>query len=92
MAKEQPRLTEVTVSHAAGGAVSIRSYGNEKSDYSIFQSRKWVFPEDWTEEQIEKFVEEKRKPLRDLVDALADAEHKERFAQSYLSTRSEDGY
>lgn len=63
----------------------IRSHAAEKSDYSYFESQKFVFPEDWTEDQVRAYVEEQRQVLRERVDIIASAEHEERFNQSYLS-------
>jgi hypothetical protein len=83
--KSEPQLTEVVISHTAGGAVAIREYSNEKSSYSYFESRKFVFPEGWSEADIEAYVEDKRKPLRERVDDIASAEHAERFDQSYMA-------
>jgi hypothetical protein len=84
-AKSTPQLTEVTVSHSAGGGVHIRSHAAEKSDYSYFESRKYVFPEDWSPEDIEAYVEERRQEVRERVDVIASAEHAERFDASYMS-------
>lgn len=83
--KSEPQLTEVTISHSAGGGVKIRKYGDESSTYSYFESRKFAFGEDWTEDEIEAYVEDKRQPLRDRVDIIASAEHAERFDQSYMA-------
>lgn len=83
--KSVPQLTEVTISHSAGGGVNIRKYGDEKSSYSYFESQKLVFQDDWTEEDIIAHVEEKRQVLRDRVDIIASAEHEERFNQSYMA-------
>ncbi len=87
MAEEitEPRITEVTISHSAGGGVNIRKYGDEKSSYSYFESQKIVFPPDWTDDQVAAVVEEKRQELRDRVDIIAGAEHAERFDQSYMA-------
>jgi cytochrome c2 len=84
-AKSTPQLTEVTVSHSAGGGVHIRSHAAEKSDYSYFEARKFTFQEDWTEDEIEAYVEEKRQQVRERVDIIASAEHAERFDASYMS-------
>jgi hypothetical protein len=83
--KSEPQLTEVVISHNAGGAVAIREYGNEKSSYSYFESQKYVFPEGWTEGEISAYVEERRQELRDRVDIIASAEHAERFDQSWMA-------
>lgn len=84
MPKSTPRVTEVTISHTGGGSVSIRKY-DEKSSYSYFESRKLVFEEDWTEDDIAAFVEEQRQELRHRVDVIASAEHEERFNQSFMA-------
>lgn len=88
-AKSEPTLVEVAISHSAGGNVDIRDYGKEKSNYSYFESHKWAFPEDWSEDQVAEFVEEKRQELRARVDQIATDEHEERFEQSYLSRGGE---
>jgi hypothetical protein len=84
-AKSTPQITEVTISHSAGGGVNIRKYGDEKSSYSYFESQKLVFGEDWAEDEIAAYVEEKRQELRERVDIIASAEHEERFNQSYMA-------
>lgn len=84
-AKSKPQLTEKTISHSAGGGVKIRKYGDESSTYSYFESSKYTFGEDWTEEEIGAYVEEKRQVLRERVDIIASAEHEERFDQSYMA-------
>ena len=84
-AKSEPQIVEVTISHSAGGNVDIRDYGKEKSNYSYFESRKYVFGEDWNEADIEAYVEERRQDLRTRVDTIASAEHEERFNQSYMA-------
>jgi hypothetical protein len=84
MAKSTPRITEVTISHTGGGSVSIRKY-DEKSSYSYFESQKFVFDEDWTEDEIAAYVEERRQVLRHRVDVIASAEHEERFNQSFMA-------
>lgn len=78
------QLTEVTISHSGGGGVHIRSHAAEKSDYSYFEARKYVF-EGWSEADIEAYIEEKRQGLRERVDIIASAEHAERFDQSYMA-------
>jgi hypothetical protein len=83
--KSEPQITEVTISHSAGGGVNIRKYGDEKSNYSYFESLKLVFQEDWTEDEISTYVEEKRQVLRARVDAIATDEHSERFDASYMA-------
>jgi hypothetical protein len=83
-AKKEPQLTEVTISHNAGGGVNIRDYGNEKSSYSYFESHKYVF-DGWSEDEITAYIEEKRQELRHRVDVIASAEHAERFDQSYMA-------
>jgi len=88
MAKSEPQLTEVTISHTAGGGVDIRDYGKEKSNYSYFESHKYAFGEDWSEEEIAEFVEERRADLRERVDGIATDEHEERFQQSYLARQA----
>jgi hypothetical protein len=85
MAKKPPQLVEKTISHSAGGGVKIRKYGDESSTYSYFESSKYVFDEDWTEDEIAEFIEERRAELRERVDAIASAEHAERFDQSYMA-------
>lgn len=77
-------MTEVTISHNAGGGVNIRKYGDEKSSYGYFESHKYTF-EGWSEDEITAFVEEKRQELRERVDVIAGAEHAERFDQSYMA-------
>jgi len=84
-AKSEPQLSEVVISHTAGGNVNIRKYGDEKSNYSYFESRKYTFDEDWTEEEIMAFIEERRGIIRERVDIIASAEHEERFNQSYMA-------
>lgn len=83
--KSVPQVTEITISHSAGGGVKIRKYGDESSTYSYFESRKLAFGEDWTEDEIAVYVEEKRQVLRERVDIIASAEHEERFNQSYMA-------
>lgn len=83
--KSEPQLAEVTISHSAGGGVHIRSHAAEKSDYSYFEARKFAFGEDWTDGDIEVYVEERRQELRERVDIIASAEHEERFNQSYMA-------
>jgi hypothetical protein len=83
--KSGPQLAEVVISHSAGGNVDIRDYGKEKSNYSVFQSKRYVFGEDWSEAEIGAYVEERRQELRNWVDTIASAEHEERFNQSYLA-------
>lgn len=87
MAKSEPQLVEVVVSHSAGGNVDIRDYGKEKSNYGYFESHKYVF-DGWSEEEIAAFVEERRADLRERVDSIATDEHEERFQQSYLSRQA----
>jgi hypothetical protein len=82
--KSEPKVTEVTISHTAGGSVSIRKY-DEKSSYSYFESQKFVFQEDWTPDDIAAYVEEKRQILRERVDTIGSAEHEERFSQSFMA-------
>jgi hypothetical protein len=84
-AKSTPQLTEVTISHSAGGGVNIRGYGDEKSNYSYFESHKLAFAEDWSADDIAAYVEEKRTELRERVDIIASAEHEERFNQSFMA-------
>lgn len=84
-AKSEPQLTEVTISHSAGGGVKIRKYGDESSTYSYFESQKFVFGEDWSDDDIAAYVEERRQVLRERVDIIASAEHEERFNQSYMA-------
>lgn len=84
-AKSKPRLTEVTISHSAGGGVNIRKYGDEKSNYSYFESQKLAFEDDWTEADIAEYVEQRRAALRERVDAIGQAEHDERFDASYMA-------
>jgi hypothetical protein len=81
----EPALTEVVISHNAGGGVNIRGYGDEKSSYSYFESHKYNFPEGWSEDDIAAFVEERRQELRHRVDVIATAEHAERFDQSFMA-------
>lgn len=83
-AKKEPQLTEVTISHGAGGGVNIRGYGDEKSNYSYFESHKYAF-EGWSDDEIAGYVEEKRQELRHRVDVIATAEHAERFDQSFMA-------
>jgi hypothetical protein len=83
MAKSEPQLVEKTISHTAGGGVSIRKY-DEKSTYSYFESSKYVF-DGWTEEDIADYIEEKRQELRARVDAIGSEEHAERFDQSFMA-------
>ena len=83
--KSEPRLTEVTISHSAGGGVKIRKYGDESSTYSYFESHKYVFDEDWSKDDIAVFVEEQRLDLRDRVDVIATVEHAERFDASFMA-------
>lgn len=83
--RSTPQLTEVTISHSAGGGVKIRKYGDESSTYSYFESQKLLFQEDWTADEIAAYVEEKRQILRERVDIVASAEHEERFNQSYMA-------
>lgn len=85
MPKSTPQLSEVVISHTAGGGVNIRKFGDEKWTHSFFESHKYVFPEDWSEDDIAAFVEEKRQALRDRVDVIASAEHDEIFQQSYMA-------
>ena len=85
MPKSTPQLSEVTISHSAGGGVKIRKYGDESSTYSYFESRKLVFEKDWSEDDIAAYVEEKRQELRERVDIIASAEHEERFNQSFMA-------
>jgi hypothetical protein len=82
--KSEPQLTEVVISHNAGGGVNIRGYGDEKSSYSYFESHKYSF-DGWSEDEIAAFVEEKRQELRERVDIIATAEHAERFDQSFMA-------
>lgn len=84
MAKSEPKLTQVTIRHDGGGAVSIRKY-DEKSTYTFSESRTFAFDPDWTEAEIEDYVEEKRQALRARVDAIAQAEHEERFDASFMA-------
>lgn len=83
--KSEPQLTEVTISHSAGGGVKIRKYGDESSTYSYFESHKYVFGEDWSEDDITAYVEGRRQELRERVDGIASDEHAERFDQSYMA-------
>lgn len=68
-----------------GGKVAILTYGNVTSDYFVSESRKWSVPEDWTQDQVDEFVEARREEIRMRIDALATSEFEERFDQSYLS-------
>ena len=85
-AKSEPQLVEVVISHSAGGNVDILEYGKVKSNYGVFQSKKLVFGEDWTQEEAEAYAEDKRRELREFIDGLANQEFQERFDQSYLSS------
>lgn len=82
--KSEPQLTEVVISHSAGGGVNIRKYGDEKSSYSYFESQKFVF-DGWDGGDIAGFIEERRQELRERVDIIASVEHAERFDQSYMA-------
>jgi hypothetical protein len=84
-AKSTPQVTEVTISHSAGGGVKIRKYGDESSTYSYFESQKIAFGEDWSDDDIVAYVEERRQILRERVDIIATAEHAERFDASYMA-------
>lgn len=86
----EPILREVSISHSSGGKVAIIKF-DVSSDYNVFESRKFEIPEDWTDGQIEEFVSGKRSDVRNRVDALADAEFQERWAQCYLNKTREAG-
>jgi ferritin-like protein len=83
-AAKKPVLTEVVISHNAGGGVNIRKYGDEKSSYGYFESRKYAF-DGWTDDEVDAFIEEKRQELRERVDVIATVEHAERFDASYMT-------
>lgn len=85
----EPRCKEITVSVSAGGAVGLVGFGNLKSDFKVFESRGYVIPEGWTEEQIDEFRTARYIELKKNADALAQIEFDDLIDQSILF--DEDG-
>jgi hypothetical protein len=80
----EPKVLQASVTQSMGGKVTIIKYDLDSS-YFVSESRTYSCPEDWTEDQFEVFLEEKRQELRARVDEKAQLEFDERWDQSYLS-------
>jgi hypothetical protein len=80
----EPRLVQVSATGSVGGKVQIIKY-DVSSDYFVSQSRTYEIPPDWSEQDAIEFQQRKYAEIRDLVDALGQAEFDERWDQSYLS-------
>lgn len=70
----EPKCVEMTVSRGGGGKIAIVDYGRHTSDYSIFLSRKYVVPDDWTDEQVDEFQVAAQQHLFELIDPIDSAE------------------
>lgn len=77
----EPTLTEIAVTHSAGGKVQMIKYVQDAS-YFVSESRKYAIPEDWTEEQANEFRDDKAAEIRERVDTAAAKEFIELAEQS----------
>lgn len=78
----EPRVVEATVSRSQSGNVALEDYGKHTSGFSIFFSRKFEIPDDWTQEQVDEFQAAQNEHLRELLDPIDIAETVDRFKQA----------
>lgn len=67
---DQPKCLEVTVNASTGGKVTIVKF-DLSSDYHFSQTARYSIPEDWSQEQVDKFVAEESLRLYEQVDGVA---------------------
>jgi hypothetical protein len=79
----EPKLVEVSATRSFGGKVQIVKYDIDSS-YFVSESRRYSIPDDWSEEQALKFIEEKDLEVRNRVEQKAQDEFDSLFDQSYL--------
>lgn len=69
----EPVCTEVNVSASVGGKVQIVKY-EYTADYHYSMSRKYSVPEDWTEQDVRDFQQDKTITLRENLEGIAQGE------------------
>lgn len=78
---KKPTCKEVRVEALSGGQVQLVQYKlQNKFQYS--QAETWSVPEDWTEEQIAEFKDERTGKVTEAVEDRAQAEQDALLAQS----------
>lgn len=76
----EPRIIETGVSVSVGGKIQVKKY-EISSDYYFNQSAKWSIPDDWTDEQAQKFRAGQTADLKQAVEAFAQQEVEALFNQ-----------
>lgn len=74
-----PRILEVKTTASFGGTVQIEDYGKVKSDFFLSDGETWNVEDLTTDEEINAFVEERRKVLLGRIEAQAQVEYQWRF-------------
>lgn len=76
----EPRCTEATVSSSVGGKVQIVKF-EYSQDFHYSFTRKYDVPENWTEQDVKDFQQDKVVELRTQLEGLANAEVEELMKQ-----------
>lgn len=73
MSISEPKCIEVGTTASVGGKVQVVKF-DVSVDYFYSISRKYSIPEDWTEEDVDKFQLSKTLELREKIEPFAQSE------------------
>jgi hypothetical protein len=81
----EPVCIEIGTHWGIEGKVKVRDYGKLSSGYSGSMSRRFVIPDDWTQEQIDDFQREQRQNLENLLEPIDQHHFEERYKDANWS-------
>lgn len=78
----EPQCVEATVSSSVGGKIQLVEYGKLSNSFNYSINRRYTIPEDWSEEDVERFQLEKLIEFREKLEPIAQAEQDDLLGQS----------